>query len=131
MPAVRLARRLIEIAPPGLTRVFFSDDGSTAVEVALKMALQFWQQQNGGRERQRTLFVTLGQAYHGDTVGSVSLGGIDLFHERYRPLLFQTARAPSPYCYRCPLGRSARAAVSTASTRWNAGPAEGHRSPRW
>src|SRR5262245_9230565 len=103
-PAVELAKRLADLAPKGLTRVFFSDDGSTAVEVALKMALQFWQQTGGGRQSQRRTFVTLGLAYHGDTVGSVSLGGIDLFHERYRPLLFQTVRAPAPYCYRCPLG---------------------------
>ena len=102
-PAVQLAKRLADLAPAGLTRVFFSDDGSTAVEVALKMALQFWQQADGGRNCQRRSFVTLSLAYHGDTVGSVSLGGIDLFHERYRPLLFQTVRAPSPYCYRCPL----------------------------
>jgi adenosylmethionine-8-amino-7-oxononanoate aminotransferase len=104
VPAIALARRLTELAPSGLTRVFFSDDGSTAVEVALKMALQFWQQQSRGRDHDRTLFVTLGLGYHGDTVGSVSLGGIDLFHDRYRPLLFQTVKAPAPYCYRCPLG---------------------------
>lgn len=103
-PAVRLAKRLVDLAPNGLTRVFFSDNGSTAVEVALKIALQYWQQHDGGRERQRTIFVTLGNAYHGDTVGAVSLGGIPLFHERYGPLLFETARAHSPYCYRCPLG---------------------------
>jgi adenosylmethionine-8-amino-7-oxononanoate aminotransferase len=103
-PAVLLARRLVEIAPEGLTRVFFSDNGSTAVEVALKMAYQFWQQTEGGRER--SVFVTLGNAYHGDTVGSVSLGGIPLFHERYRPLLFETVRAHAPYCYRCPLGNA-------------------------
>ncbi len=104
VPAIRLAQRLTAIAPAGLTRVFFSDNGSTAVEVALKMALQFWQQHDGGRQRRRDRFVTLGLAYHGDTVGSVSLGGIDLFHQRYRPLLFETLQAPAPYCYRCPLG---------------------------
>jgi adenosylmethionine-8-amino-7-oxononanoate aminotransferase len=103
--AVVLARRLVELAPAGLTRVFYSDNGSTAVEVALKLALQFWQQHQGGRERERRLFVTLGAAYHGDTVGSVSLGGIELFHERYRPLLFDTLKVPPPYCYRCPFGR--------------------------
>lgn len=103
-PAVTLAARLVEIAPEGLTRVFFSDNGSTAVEVALKIAYQFWQQHDGGRERRRDVFVTLGNAYHGDTVGSVSLGGIPLFHERYRSLLFETVRSHSPYCYRCPLG---------------------------
>lgn len=105
-PAVALAARLIGLAPEGLTRVFFSDNGSTAVEVALKVALQFWQQHDGGRERQRSVFVTLGNAYHGDTIGAVSLGGIPLFHERYGPLLFETVRAHSPYCYRCPLGLS-------------------------
>ena len=104
VPAIRLARKLAEVAPPGLTRVFFSDNGSTAVEVALKMVLQFWQQHRDGAERQRQVFLTLGLAYHGDTVGAVSLGGIDLFHERYQPLLFRTERAPAPYCYRCPLG---------------------------
>ena len=105
-PAVELARRLVELAPEGLTRVFFSDDGSTAVEVAAKMAYQYWQQADGGRGRSRTAFLTLGNAYHGDTIGSVSLGGIDLFHERYRPLLFDTIRAPSPYTYRPPAGHT-------------------------
>ena len=99
-PAVTLARRLVGLAPAGLTRVFFSDDGSTAVEVAAKMAYQYWQQADGGRGRARTTFLTLDSAYHGDTIGSVSLGGIDLFHQRYRSLLFETIRAPSPYTYR-------------------------------
>lgn len=103
-PAVALAKRLVDLAPKGLTRVFFSDDGSTAAEVALKLALQFWQQHQGGRESRRTRFLTFTNAYHGDTVGSVSLGGIDLFHERYRPLLFSTIQAPAPHGYRCPLG---------------------------
>ncbi len=111
-PAVALAKRLIDLAPEGLTRVFFSDDGSTAVEVALKLSLQYWQQVNGGRERQRTRFLTFSNAYHGDTVGSVSLGGIDLFHERYRPLLFDTVRAPVPGTYRsAPDGADAVAAL--------------------
>jgi len=91
-PAVELARRLIELAPPGLTRVFYSDSGSTAVEIALKMAFQFWQQQ-GGEAAKRTRFVSLRNAYHGDTVGAVSIGGIDLFHSIYRPLLFDTLMA--------------------------------------
>ena len=105
VPAVTLARRLIGLAPAGLTRVFFSDDGSTAVEVAAKMAYQYWQQTEGGQER--TAFLTLGNAYHGDTIGSVSLGGIELFHQRYRPLLFETIQAPSPYGYRCAPGQTA------------------------
>ncbi len=103
-PAVALAGRLVALAPEGLTRVFFSDNGSTAVEVAMKMAYQFWQQTDNVTDRTRTKFVTIGGAYHGDTVGAVSLGGIDLFHEIYRPLLFPTLQAPQPYCYRCPLG---------------------------
>jgi adenosylmethionine---8-amino-7-oxononanoate aminotransferase len=105
-PGVTLARRLVELAPAGLTRVFFSDDGSTAVEVAAKMAYQYWQQADGGRGRERTTFLTLGNAYHGDTIGSVSLGGIELFHQRYRPLLFETIRAPSPCTYRPPPGQT-------------------------
>lgn len=113
VPAVELARRLASIAPRGLTRVFFSDDGSTAAEVALKIALQYWQQQPEPAGRRRTRFLRLGLAYHGDTVGAVSLGGIPLFHERYRPLLFDTLEAPAPYCYRCPMGLQ-RASCDTA-----------------
>jgi adenosylmethionine-8-amino-7-oxononanoate aminotransferase len=104
VPAVKLAKRLAGIAPEGLTRVFFSDDGSTAVEVSLKIAWQFFRQADGGREARRTKFLALGGAYHGDTVGAVSVGGIDTFHERFRGLLFPVLRAPGPYCYRCPLG---------------------------
>ena len=88
--AIELARRLVAIAPPGLTRVFYSDSGSTATEIALKMAFQYWRQV--GEER-RTRFVCLRDAYHGDTIGSVSAGGIDLFHSLYRPLLFPTLKA--------------------------------------
>jgi adenosylmethionine---8-amino-7-oxononanoate aminotransferase len=88
-PAIELARRLVEIAPPGLTRVFYSDSGSTATEIALKMAFQYWRQ----RGEQRDRFVALGMAYHGDTVGSVSVGGIALFHSMYYPLLFDTLKA--------------------------------------
>jgi adenosylmethionine-8-amino-7-oxononanoate aminotransferase len=98
-PAILLARRLVELAPPGLSKVFFSDNGSTAVEVALKLAFQFWR--NRGRpDKQR--FLNLAGAYHGDTLGAVAVGGISLFHEIYRPLLFETLEAPAPYCYRCP-----------------------------
>jgi adenosylmethionine-8-amino-7-oxononanoate aminotransferase len=95
VPAVRLARRLVELAPPGLSRVFFSDDGSTAVEVALKMALQHWQQRDGGREKHRRRFLALTDGYHGDTVGAVALGGIELFHARFAPLLFEVVRVPA------------------------------------
>jgi adenosylmethionine-8-amino-7-oxononanoate aminotransferase len=88
-PGIELAQRLAEIAPPGLTRVFYSDSGSTAIEIALKMAFQYWRQ----RGERRTRFVALQNAYHGDTIGSVSVGGIDLFHSLYRPLLFDTLKA--------------------------------------
>jgi adenosylmethionine---8-amino-7-oxononanoate aminotransferase len=101
-PAILLARELIGIAPKGLTRVFYSDNGSTAVEVALKMAVQYWQQRRpeaGPKHR----FLHLKLAYHGDTVGAVSVGNIELFHARFQPLLFPTRAADPPYCYRCPL----------------------------
>jgi adenosylmethionine---8-amino-7-oxononanoate aminotransferase len=88
-PAIELARRLVDLAPPGLTRVFYSDSGSSAAEIALKMAFQFWKQ----RGEERTRFVALRMAYHGDTIGSVSVGGIELFHSLYRPLLFDTLKA--------------------------------------
>jgi adenosylmethionine---8-amino-7-oxononanoate aminotransferase len=89
-PAIELASRLVDIAPRGLTRVFYSDSGSTATEIALKMAFQYWRQQGDDR---RTRFVSLRDAYHGDTIGSVSVGGIGLFHATYRPLLFDTLSA--------------------------------------
>jgi adenosylmethionine-8-amino-7-oxononanoate aminotransferase len=98
-PSIQLARRVVQLCEriPGdtepLTRVFYSDSGSTAVEVALKMAFQY-QQQIGAKERTR--FAALSEAYHGDTIGSVSVGGIDLFHEIYRPLLFDAVRIPCP-----------------------------------
>lgn len=103
VPAVQFARELVSVAPSGLTRVFYSDNGSTACEIALKMAYQF-HYQNGNPSRNR--FITVKQAYHGDTVGSVSLGGIDLFHRIYKPLLFKKYSAPSPYCYRCELKKT-------------------------
>ncbi|MGZ8428120.1 MAG: adenosylmethionine--8-amino-7-oxononanoate transaminase [Candidatus Deferrimicrobiaceae bacterium] len=102
-PAIELAEKLLAVAPPGLLRVFYSDNGSTAMEIAIKMAFQYWRQQEGGG-RARQEFLTLSEAYHGDTIGSVSAGGIDLFHKIFRPLLFSTRRIPAPHCYRCPYG---------------------------
>jgi adenosylmethionine-8-amino-7-oxononanoate aminotransferase len=90
--AGELAGRLVEIAPPGLSRVFYSDSGSTAVEVALKMAFQYWQHR-GGQHVRKTSFICLDQAYHGDTIGSVSVGGMRLFHSTFEPLLFEAHRA--------------------------------------
>lgn len=104
-PAIRLARALVRIAPKGLTRVFYSDNGSTAVEIALKMAVQYWQQQPRDAGPKRS-FLHLKLAYHGDTVGAVSVGNIELFHSRFKSLLFPTVEADPPYCYRCPLSLS-------------------------
>ena len=101
VPSALLAARLAALAPAGLTRVFFSDNGACAVEIALKMAYQYWRHR--GRPEKRR-FVSLENGYHGDTLGAVSVGGIDRFHAAFRDLLFQSLRAPSPYCYRCPLG---------------------------
>ena len=101
IPAIELARRLVERAPRGLKRVFYSDNGSTAVEIGLKMAYQFWQQSGFSGKRR---FISLAEGYHGDTIGAVSVGGIDLFHGIYGPLLFDALKAPSYSCYRCQLG---------------------------
>jgi adenosylmethionine-8-amino-7-oxononanoate aminotransferase len=103
VPSILLARKLVELAPPGLTRVFYSDDGATAVEVALKMAFQYWRQCTHPRP-EKTRYLALHGAYHGDTLGDVSVGDIGRFHELFAPLLFSTVRAPNHHCYRCPLG---------------------------
>jgi len=103
IPAILLAEKLIAISPQGLTKVFYSDSGSTAVEIALKIAFQYWHQK-GPEYQRKTGFISLAGAYHGDTVGSVSVGGIDLFHSLYKPLLFHTRRLDSPHCYRCTHG---------------------------
>jgi adenosylmethionine-8-amino-7-oxononanoate aminotransferase len=95
--SIELARRLIRIAPKGLAKVFYSDSGATAVEIALKIAYQYWH--NTG-QKQRTRFIALREAYHGDTVGAVSVGGMELFHGVYKSLLFETFFVPSPHPYR-------------------------------
>jgi len=119
VPAIQLAEKLVQIIqkalppppplgkgagnPLSLTKVFYSDNGSTAVEVGLKMAFQYWKQKgvNG-----RHAFVSLKNGYHGDTIGAISVGGIDIFHQAFGPLLFTSYKAPSPYCYRCELGKT-------------------------
>ena len=100
---IRLAKRLVDIAPPGLSHVFFSDDGATAVEVAIKMALQYWRQRSDPRP-EKTAYLALGEAYHGDTLGAVSVGGVERFHATFRPLLFETFRVSAPDSYRTPPG---------------------------
>ena len=100
---IELAKRLVDIAPAGLEHVFFSDDGATAVEVALKMAFQYWRQRPDPKPS-KNLYVALGDAYHGDTLGSVSVGGVERFHAMFRPLLFEVLRTPAPDTYRLPAG---------------------------
>ena len=101
--SIILAARLAKITPHGLDRFFYSDNGSTAMEVAVKMAYQY-QVHSGRPERSR--FITFRHAYHGDTLGAVSVGGIGIYHSTFKPLMFETVLAPSPYCYRCELGCS-------------------------
>ena len=101
-PAILLAKKLIEIAPDGLSKVFYSDDGSTAMEVALKMALQYWTQVTPSQKKKRK-FIHLSQAYHGDTIGGMSVSGVELFHKPFHSILFQNHQIPHPHCYRCPL----------------------------
>ena len=105
-PSIRLARKLVEIVPQGLTKVFFSDDGSTAAEAALKIAFQYHRQRPQS-DANRTLFATVRGAYHGDSVGAVSVGSIELFHRTYGPLLFPTVSVPSPVTLRIPSGFAA------------------------
>ncbi len=100
---VKVAKRLTDIAPPGLKHVFFSDSGATAVEVALKMAFQFWQQCENAQPG-KTKYLAFENAYHGDTLGSVSVGGVLRFHAMFRPLLFDVLRLPTPTTYRLPAG---------------------------
>ncbi len=101
VPAIELAKKLVHITPPGLDKVFYSDSGATAVEIALKIAFQYQKQAREGDPRKER-FISLKNAYHGDTIGAVSVGGIDIFHSIYRPLLFEAYSAEAPYCYRCP-----------------------------
>jgi len=101
-PAIELAERLVAISPPGLERVFYSDDGSTAVEVALKMSLQYWR--NVGRPEKKR-FVCLEHGYHGDTVGAMSVSGVKVFRQAFEPLLFDVHKVTCPSCYRCPLDK--------------------------
>lgn len=100
-PAVELASRLCACAPGDLSRVFFADNGSAAVEVALKMSFQYWQQSGYAK---KVRFVSIREAYHGETVGALSVGGCDLYRDIYRPILLDTYQAQGPDCYRCPYG---------------------------
>ncbi|RZD15818.1 MAG: adenosylmethionine--8-amino-7-oxononanoate transaminase [Candidatus Acididesulfobacter guangdongensis] len=101
VPSAILAQKLIEIAPANLKKVFYSDSGSTSVEIAIKVAFQYFRQK-GAKYKNKKKFIAATSAYHGDTIGSVSVGGMELFHSIYKPLLFETLRITYPYCYRCP-----------------------------
>jgi adenosylmethionine-8-amino-7-oxononanoate aminotransferase len=116
VPAIELSEKLLTSAPEGLSRVFYSDNGSTAMEIAIKMALQYWRQKGDGEKKQQT-FMTLSEAYHGDTIGAVSAGGIDLFHKIFQPLLFTTHRIPTPHCYRCPYGMARESCAMACAAR--------------
>src|SRR5262249_36721059 len=115
VPSSFLAQKLVQAAAPGasarlknpercLSKVFFSDDGSTAMEVALKLAYEFCRRSSKGSQPR---FLSLDNAYHGDTLGAVSVGHIDLFHRRYSGLLFHSDKVMAPACYRCPFNRAA------------------------
>jgi adenosylmethionine---8-amino-7-oxononanoate aminotransferase len=100
---IRLAKRLVDLAPGSLEHVFFSSDGASSVEVAMKLAFQYWRQCKIP-EPKRTTFLALGSAYHGDTLGTVSVGGVSRFHSLFEPLLFPVLRGPCPDSYRLPNG---------------------------
>ncbi|HUO05032.1 MAG TPA: adenosylmethionine--8-amino-7-oxononanoate transaminase [Candidatus Binataceae bacterium] len=111
VPATMLARELVEIAPPELSRVFYSDSGAEAVEVAARMAAQYWQVTG---QPHRTRFLTLTESYHGDTIGSVSLGYSEMFHRHVRPLLFSTIKTDPPHIFRFQRGMAPEAATQEA-----------------
>ena len=98
VPAIELAAKLIRIAPRGLDHVFYSDSGSEAMEIALKIAFQYWRHRGKNLKR---VFLSLDNAYHGDTIGAMSLGHMGLFHAPFQPLLFKALSIPAPYPYRC------------------------------
>jgi adenosylmethionine-8-amino-7-oxononanoate aminotransferase len=111
VPSIVLAQRLVQLAPRGLTRVFYSDAGATAVEIALKMAFQYWQLRG---ETRRTEFVALTESYHGDTLGAVSVGYSEAFHRFFKPLLFPCHKLDPPHVYRWQRGMDTDAAVRAA-----------------
>ena len=115
IPAIQLAQKLVEITPTGLNKVFYSDNGSTAVEVALKMAYQYWQHKG---EAQRKLFIHFDNAYHGDTIGAMSVGGIDSFHNTFDSLLFKGIRVSAPEAYRSSHIANVSSNDSKVKTHW-------------
>jgi len=115
IPAIQLAQKLVEITPAGLNKVFYSDNGSTAVEIALKMAYQYWQHKG---EPQRKQFIHFDNAYHGDTIGAMSVGGIDSFHTTFDSLLFKGIRVSAPETYRSPRDADPSGNNTAVKRRW-------------
>ena len=111
VPGIQLAQKLVEIAPKSLKRVFYSDNGATAVEIALKMVIQYWQLKGEGR---RTQIASLAESYHGDTVGSMSMGYSETFHRFYKDLLFPVLRLTPPHVFRYYQGMSEDQALEAA-----------------
>ena len=103
VPSIKLAEKLVSVSPEGLEHVFYSDNGSTGVEIALKMAYQYWK--NLG-VKGKNGFLSFYNAYHGDTLGAVGVGGISLFHQVYKDIVIKSFKVPSAYCYRCPWNKS-------------------------
>jgi lysine--8-amino-7-oxononanoate aminotransferase len=106
VPAILLAEKLITLMPPGLAKVFYSDSGATSVEIAIKMAFQYWQHKGNPEKRH---FITMKEAYHGDTIGAISVGAIEIFHKAYSSLLFDAFKVPYPNIYRSPIDGSEEA----------------------
>ncbi|MFD3447250.1 adenosylmethionine--8-amino-7-oxononanoate transaminase [Microbacteriaceae bacterium 4G12] len=100
VPSILLAKKLAEITPGNLGKVFYSDTGSASVEIALKIAYQYWKNINPEKFKHKNTFISLDDAYHGDTIGSVSVGGMDLYHRIFEPLLFKRISLPTPHTYR-------------------------------
>jgi adenosylmethionine---8-amino-7-oxononanoate aminotransferase len=111
VPGIQLAQKLVEVAPEGLQRVFYSDSGATAVEVAVKMVVQYWQLKG---ETKRTLIATLAESYHGDTVGSMSIGYSEIFHRYHKSLLFPVLRITPPHVFRYYQGKNDKSALEAA-----------------
>lgn len=105
IPAIELAEKLVAISPPGLNRVFYSNSGSAACEIALKISFQYWQQCKKPKKN-KIKFIHPNLSYHGDTLGATSVGGIAPIRRMYEPLLFKTISTPTPYCYRCPFNKN-------------------------
>ncbi len=101
-PAIKLAQKLVEITHPALKKVFYSDNGSTSNEIALKLSYQYWQN-NGIKSKKKFIFLENG--FHGDTIGTMSVSGVSQFNNLFKPLFFKSYSIPSPYCYRCPINK--------------------------